>query len=276
MTKLPPGQHFLEWSVQTPNDGLLLLRSPFHKSRILVTKPKALADLLVKNPYDFVKPRTVRDFLRKVLGDGLIIVEGGVHRFQRKNTMPAFSFRHIKDLYPMMWRKAVLLTQTVAMEIEEQSAPTPALGKNEKPIQKTTEITTWAGKVTLDIIGVAGLGAEFNAMKSQDHQLVKNYDELLEPTTEKLLFFLTCISLTTKFVRKLPWAMNEVFYRTTSSLREITSKLVQEKREAIKTGSDDHFDILSLLIQSNNFSNDELVDQLLTFLAAGLALICSK
>jgi cytochrome P450 len=269
MTKLPPGQHFLEWSIQTPNDGLLLLRSPFHKNRILVTKPKALADLLVKNPYDFVKPRTVRDFLRKVLGDGLIIVEGGIHRFQRKNTMPAFSFRHIKDLYPMMWRKAVLLTQTIATEIEEQPAPSPPSGQHEKAPQKTTEITTWAGKVTLDIIGVAGLGAEFNAMKSLDHQLVKNYDELLEPVMEKLLFFLACISFTTKFVKKIPWSMNEMFYRTTASLREIGSKLVQDKRDAISTGSDDHFDILSLLIQSNNFSNDELVDQLLTFLAAG-------
>jgi cytochrome P450 len=63
--------------------------------------------------------------------------------------------------------------------------------------------------------------------------------------------------------------MNEMFQRTTTSLRDITAKLVQVKREAIKTGTDDHFDILSLLLQSNNFSNEELVDQMLTFLAAG-------
>lgn len=52
-------------------------------------------------------------------------------------------------------------------------------------------------------------------------------------------------------------------------LRTICRGLVIEKREAIKTNADDHFDILSILIKSNDFSDDALVDQLLTFLAAG-------
>lgn len=44
--------------------------------------------------------------------------------------------------------------------------------------------------------------------------------------------------------------------------------MVREKRETMQSG-EQHFDILSLLIKSNDFSDDELVDQLLTFLAAG-------
>jgi cytochrome P450 len=171
-------------------------------NRILITKPKALADLLVKHPYDFVKPRTIRDFLRQALGDGLIIVEGGVHRFQRKHTMPAFSFRHIKDLYPMMWRKAVLMTESIATELAHDAIP--AANPDEKAVTKSTEIGTWASKVTLDIIGVAGLGAEFNMLKNSDHQLVRDYEELLQPTTEKTFYFLMCASFTTKWVRHIP------------------------------------------------------------------------
>ena len=38
----------------------------------------------------------------------------------------------------------------------------------------------------------------------------------------------------------------------------------------------DHFDVLSLLIKSDNFTDNELKDQLLTFLAAGYVIIQSK
>jgi cytochrome P450 len=45
--------------------------------------------------------------------------------------------------------------------------------------------------------------------------------------------------------------------------------MIQEKRVAITEKEDDHFDVLSLLIKTNNFSDEALKDQLLTFLAAG-------
>lgn len=97
MGKKPPGSPFLAWAIETPNDGILLLRSFFHRNRLLVTKPNALADILVANAYDFQKPLRIRNFLRHVLGDGLIIVEGEPHKFQRKHLMPAFSFRHVRS-----------------------------------------------------------------------------------------------------------------------------------------------------------------------------------
>jgi cytochrome P450 len=265
MGQSPPGQQLLEWTRATPNDGLLLLRSPFFTSRLLVTNPRALADLLTANAYDFVKPKPIRDFLRKVLGDGLIVVEGDVHKFQRKHTMPAFSFRHVKDLYPMMWRKAIALTEALEGEIREKPNQI-----DKKGASGTTEINAWASKVTLDIIGLAGMGTEFNVLKNVDHQIVSDYEELLEPTREKSLFFLSVVFLGRKAVLRMPWGLNEVFERCTTSLSNICEDLVRQKREALRSGSkEDHFDILSILIQSNNFSDRELADQLLTFLAAG-------
>ena len=194
----------------TPNDGLILLRSPFHKSRLLVTKPKALSDLLVTHAYDFVKPKKIANFLRKVLGDGLILVEGDVHKFQRKRAMPAFSFRHVKDLYPMMFRKALALTDVISAElaVQPQLDPGTICGK--------TEINSWASKATLDIIGIAGMGKELNVLKNSDDPLVRNYDELLEPDMEKLFYFLLSAFLSPGLVRLLPWRMNEVFERTTT------------------------------------------------------------
>ncbi len=266
MGRKPPGSHFLEWSIDTPNNGILLLRSFFHQNRLLVTKPNALADILVTNAYDFHKPKRIRKFLRHVLGDGLIMAEGESHRFQRKHLMPAFSFRHIKDLYPMMWTKAQALMDRMSLDIQEH--PTKRQDVSMRKVTGTVEINNWASKITLDIIGVAGLGRELNALKNSDDQLVKDYEELLEPSSEKLLFFIMKAYVNARFTEMLPWKMNETFTKTTTSLRGICRQMVREKREIMKSG-EQHFDILSLLIKSNDFSDEELVDQLLTFLAAG-------
>ena len=48
----------------------------------------------------------------------------------------------------------------------------------------------------MDIIGIAGLGREFNALKNSDDPLIQNYEELLEPTVEKLTYFAAQIVFT--------------------------------------------------------------------------------
>lgn len=58
-------------------------------------------------------------------------------------------------------------------------------------------------------------------------------------------------------------------FEQTTNIRAISGQPVRDKMEAISKCRDGHFDILSLLIKSNNFSGGELVNQLLTFLAAG-------
>ena len=121
----------------------------------------------------------------------------------------------------------------------------------------------------MDIIGVAALGTELNALKNSDDPLIANYEELLEPTVEKLTYFAMQILFPQSIVNMLPWKMNNVMRSITGNLRTICGQLVREKRDAVKIKGEEHLDILSVLIKSNNFSDDQLVDQLLTFLAAG-------
>ncbi|KAH8886946.1 cytochrome P450 [Thozetella sp. PMI_491] len=260
-----PGDLFVRVAEETPNDGIVLLRLPGGvRSRLLLTKPAALADVLVHRPYDFVKFQNIRNFLRYILGDGLIIVEGEQHKFLLKNTLPAFSFRHIKDLYPMMWKKSISLTDALKAEIQEQPKATDG-----ESSPNTIEINSWASKITLDIIGVAGLGRDFNMLKNAEDPLLKNYETLTEPTREKSFYFFLSLLFSQTFLSMLPWKMSRLFKSATTGLREICGRLVQDKRDEMAKMADGHFDILSLLLRSNNFSDNELVDQLLTFLAAG-------
>jgi cytochrome P450 len=262
---------FLELNEEVPNDGIIGMGALGH-IRLLVTKPGPLADILVHHSYDFVKPTKVRNFLRRILGDGLIIVEGDRHRFLRKNSLPAFSFRHIKDLYPMMWSKSLLFTEYLDQDIQQQLHDQAASGgdlEKEGSGKAEVEINSWANKVTLDVIGIAGLGREFNVLKNSDDQLAQDYESILEPSREKFLFFIAATWISWRLVKLLPWKLNQQFAQRTSSIKSICDDLVKAKREAILKKGDDHFDILSLLIKSDNFSDEELTDQLLTYLAAG-------
>ena len=223
-----------------------------------MARPRLLADVLVHNCYNFRKPHRIGNFLTRVLGGGLITVEEDQHKFLRKNTMPAFHMRHIMDLYPMMWDKAAVLTRTLTREVGSKEGDGAVV-----------ELMVWASKVTLDIIGVAGMGRQLNTVEMAGDPLQELFEELLEPDREKVLFGMLSFALGYPTVRMLPWGMNKTFLRITGGLNDICKKLIQEKRVAIQGKGDDHFDILSLLIKSNNFDDEVLKDQLLTFLAAG-------
>ena len=72
------------------------------------------------NSYDFEKPSGVRKFLVMILGNGLIISEGSLHKFQRKHLLPAFQVKHIRELYPVFWEKSRQLVEAIAADIEEK------------------------------------------------------------------------------------------------------------------------------------------------------------
>jgi cytochrome P450 len=238
-----------------PNDGLILVRGFFNVDQLFPTNAATLSEVLVHKSYHFAKPTALRNFLAIILGKGLIVVEGDEHKFQRKHVSPAFSFRNIKDLYPLFWGKALEVTEVIERESSEHAG--------------CVEINHFANKVTMDIIGVAGAGRNFNTLKSSDDVLVGAYEEILEPTKEKAIYFVLNLILPRKLVQLLPWRLNQRLEQTTKVLRDECTELVSSKRALIKYAGDDHKDILSLLIKSNDFSNEMLVDQLLTFLAAG-------
>ena len=251
----PAGQSFLRFMNEIPNNGIIRLQGLMNRDWLLLTDPASLSEVLVHKAYDYEKPSFIRQFLRIVLGDGLIVVEGDEHKFQRKHASPAFSFRHIKDLYPLFWSKALEMKDCVVAESK---------GGNE-----IVEINQWANKATLDIIGVAAFGRDFHSLTTSDNELAKNYEEILEPTANKAAFFTAHLFLPRWVIARLPWNLNKALKRTTGVIKRCTAQLIQDKKALMKDQSENHVDILSILLKSNDFGDDMLGQQLLTFLAAG-------
>lgn len=188
----PQGEPHLKMMRSTPNDGLIFTYGIFHTTRLIVTSPAALADVLVHRGYDFEKIPGTRNFLRKFLGDGLLTIEGEEHAHFRKHIQPAFHFRYIKELYPIFWAKSVEFCNTMKATLAQDSSQIIELGH-------------YATQVTLDIIGLAGLGRDIASLKNDDDELVKTYEEILHPTKEKALFFILHIIFPAWFINILPW-----------------------------------------------------------------------
>ena len=267
--KKPSGEAFRRFVDEVPNDGIIRFPSFFNVDWLLLTNPASLAEVLVHKSYDYHKPGPVRQFLSLILGEGLVVVEDEEHKFQRKHATPAFHFRHIKNLYPIFWSKAVEMSQYIAAEIHENPESSP--GEKLTCSQGIVEVNHWSNKATLDIIGVAGLGKDFNALKNPHDELIRTYEEILEPTNEKGIYFALNILLGHRIISLLPWGLNDRLKANTGKLRKYCLDLIKEKKQTIKAQGEEDVDILSLLMKSNNFSDDNLVDQLLTFLAAGYA-----
>jgi hypothetical protein len=63
-----------------PNEGVIYYRWLFNEPRVLVTNPKALAEVLVQRNYEFVKPGRIRKGVGRILGVGILLAEGDEHK----------------------------------------------------------------------------------------------------------------------------------------------------------------------------------------------------
>ena len=140
----------------------------FNSERLFITSPKGLGEVLVTKNYDFIKPSHVATGLGRLLGIGVLLAEGDEHKRQRKNLMPAFAYRHVKDLVPVFWNKSREAVLAMTDHINAGGMPNSELpAAHKKPDTEkddaVMEVGEWASRATLDIIGLAGMGQDFGA-----------------------------------------------------------------------------------------------------------------
>lgn len=241
-----------------PNDGVLYYRWLFNEPRVLLTNPKAIGEVLVQRNYEFVKPERIRNGLGRLLGVGILIAEGDEHKRQRKLLMPAFSFRHIKDLYPIFWEKAREMTDRMTETM--RSSPDGS---------SVIEIREWSSRATLDIIGLAGCGQDFDSLANPDNELNQTYKSIFSSNRGAQLVQLFLGMLPHWLAVALPLKRNDEIGKAIGTIKSVARDLIADKRAKTLAGKADQVDILSVAMQSGGFSDDDLVNQLMTFLAAG-------
>ena len=271
-----------EWINTIPNDGLIYYTTILNQGRLLITSPQALSEVLTTKSYDFIKPEQLRNGLGRVLGIGILLAEGDEHKVgsiasladpadilrqvQRKNLMPAFAYRHIKDLYPIFWEKSTKLVDGL-MSAARKEGKESVESIDDAAI---VEIAGWSSRATLDIIGTAGMGHEFDSLDNPDTKINVTYRNVFSPTRQQRIMALLGLFLPQWFLRALPVAHNNKIVESSNTIKEVCRELIRKKQEKLDEKEKRvDADILSIALESGGFTEEDLVNQMMTFLAAG-------
>lgn len=258
ITKEPSGVPMRHWLNTVPNEGLIRYLGFLNRERLLVTSPKVLAEVLNSKNYEFQRPQFLLRGIGKILGVGLLLAEGEDHKSQRKALSPAFAFRHVKELYPVFWSKSREMVETIEKVELIDNAP-----------NNIVEIGGWASRAALDIIGVGGMGQDFNSLADPNTELNKTYRTVFAPNRQAQILGLLSFFIPGWIIARLPLKRNDDMMAASKLARNTSRQLVRQKKEKLAAKEKMEPDIISIALESGTLSEDKLVDNMMTFLAAG-------
>src|ERR1700761_6739873 len=143
--------------------------------------------------------------------------------------MPAFSFRHIKDLYPSFWAKAVEMVYEMENHIKSRPADEAGI-----------KVRDWATRVTLDIIGLSGMGQDFDAMRNPGNMLNQQYRRVFPEEEDNIVraFKALVMHFDMYFLALLPLPHNRAVRDASRYIRSVAKQLIERKKENIGKGED--------------------------------------
>ncbi|KAF9162760.1 hypothetical protein DFQ26_003249 [Actinomortierella ambigua] len=265
------GAPHLRWIEQY--GGLVRYKGFLNRERVLLADAAAVQHVFLSHSYDYVKDERVARFLGPVLGKGILLAEGDVHRKQRKMLNPAFGHRHVKEMVPLMAGPAAKLAKMWCERVQEAGADGLEFIVDED-----------MSRVTLDIIGLAGFGYSFDSLTNPDNELSRAYKALFNSSSMITQILSSFIS----FYNHIPIRRNRIRKHAIRVINKVSTELIEDKRRRIEKeiesgieadeSDPSHKDLMSILIRGNEMvgsleggklTDQELKDQIMTFLAAG-------
>ncbi|KAJ6007906.1 hypothetical protein N7540_011882 [Penicillium herquei] len=129
-------------------------------------------------------------------------------------------------------------------------------------------ISGWASRATLDIIGVAGMGCDFEALQRPGNELHQAYKTIVtQSLSDKLLFLLGVLSHP-RYTMNTPTARLKEVKRCNRLIRKAAQTVIQQ-RMTQNSVPEAHVNIISVAMEGGAFTEKGLIDQAMTFLGAG-------
>ncbi|RBR18960.1 uncharacterized protein FIESC28_05782 [Fusarium coffeatum] len=241
---------------------------PFGSERLSVAEQSALSRITGDRSNQYLKPWRARVWISRIFGNGLLMAEGDEHRHQRRILLPAFSSQSIKACAPIVWEKALILTDRWH-DLTQNAGCDPM----------TLEVSEWLSRATLDAIGETCFGQDINSLRQPKSTIVASYKLLLFPTPLCRVFQ----GLRTFFPisRYIPIQPNRDMDRAEEDIANLASRMLRQKEFETREKGNSYRgrqDLISLMMsQDQSFrvmggasvSFQDKRDQVMTFLGAG-------
>ncbi|KAJ7662429.1 cytochrome P450 [Mycena rosella] len=202
---------------------VIRLHQLLSRSQLYIADTKALHHILAST-HIYQKSEPVRFSLGRIVGEGLLVVEGDVHRQQN----PAFGAPQIRELTGIFVEKSIQLRDIWATQISGDGGIA------------RVEIVSWLSKATLDIIGLADRPDELSAA----------FDVLFR--TETQFSLMRAIQAFCPIFRPIPLPIDKISRQSHATMRRIGRELLADsKRDIAETGTFETGqarDLLNLLV----------------------------
>lgn len=233
----------------------------------------------------FPKPPHSQKFLWKLLGPGLVTVEGEHHARQRRVVSPAFSTKALKDQVPIFFDKAAELRDKLLLFVEgrgdEQPSALPAAPGDEDKGGRKIDVMKYLGQMAVDIIGQAGFGYDLASLSGHPKPLAEAFRVMmgagLSPGPIQVLkTFVPQLSFIPTRADRILEESNVIAHREAAAI------IAERTREVRAAGDVDEGafgkDLLSMLLKSNmsaelrpeqKMTDEDVFAQVTTFMLAG-------
>ncbi|EKM59827.1 uncharacterized protein PHACADRAFT_250554 [Phanerochaete carnosa HHB-10118-sp] len=227
----------------------------------------------------YQRPLPARYGISRVVGPGVLVAEGEQHRRQRRVMNPAFGPAQVRELTEIFTEKSNQLRDCWLGEISKNGGASAQV--NALP---------WLGHATLDIIGRAGFGYDFDALNptGETNELSEAFSTLFTVPQGNRRFF-AFLQGSVPLLRLIKTENDRRAEQSQATMRRIGMQLIREKKAAIMAETLEkgrgverkdirERDLLTLLIRANmatdipedqRLTDDEVLAQVPTFIVAG-------
>ena len=211
----PQGETLHKWAEEVSHEGIIRYLDLFNTERIAVFSPKALAEILVTRSYEFTKPPQLIKGLGRILGVGLFLAEGYEHKVSSQRG-------YFPDGVVMIRWYGTETTQrsnaSICVPTYKRPLVYPVFPANSRALAEaatthtqweggdiaTVDFGSWVSRAALDIIGVAGLGTDFQAIQDPYNELHQTYRKIFSPGRTGQLLGILSFLLPSWVIRALP------------------------------------------------------------------------
>ncbi|KAF4577163.1 hypothetical protein EYR36_005150 [Pleurotus pulmonarius] len=243
-------------------------KGPFNFARLWTIDPKAQSHVLMRNDI-YERPMPARETLSRIVGPGVLVTEGEMHKKQN----PAFGPAQIRDLTDIFVQKSIQLRDLWASEAKRQGGT----GR--------VDVLSWLSRMTLDVIGLAGFNYTFDALNENatPNELNQAFSTIFHSgSNQRTMMLLRIISPLFRYIRTSRDTVAEqaqvVMGRIGKELLSSSKAAVAQSEKEISDRSLRSRNLLSLLVRANTapgipeshrLQDEDVLAQIPTFLVAG-------
>ncbi|CAJ0896470.1 3287_t:CDS:2, partial [Entrophospora sp. SA101] len=190
----------------------------FNEPRVYILDEKNLQKVLVNDAYTkFGRRRKLVEFLKNIIGDGILLVDGDVHKKQRKLMNPLFSNHSVRNMIPTftkisntlkdLWKDEIKNSQNVNNDIDKKCA--------------IIDVGHYMGRASLDIMGIVAFDSEINSL-TKPSSLADSLSILFD---HKYGFAFNLLSVALPIFKLLPLKIKHDTQNASIEIEKITRKL---------------------------------------------------